>query len=400
MDKLTRIFFLIFFSISHNAYSDILVSYENEISIYSSSDFSLISSTPVDQPSAGWEARDIIRLPDGRVAIFNGGGTDITLSIWNPSNSSWLHFTYPDWGLESNITYGGITTDDKYIYVTDGRTGDNGIIRFDQNTGSAQRFLSNLNTGYIDLTMGLDGYLYALRNTNGDLDKIDPATMALVTSIDLGLGSSSRAIAVDQDGVIYMASFDGYVAKHGKDGTNLSTSPIFGIGFWDIDVHPSGQLLLSDTEGNVYYRYTDLSAIKSFSFNSKSEGGFVAYYDLDALDTDSDGIRDNVDNCPATANEDQADRDENNIGDACQFDDDILDFLPAIIAGIEKKPPPPPAPAEWLIENRVYCSSNFSEWNVSDGKNSRKSRVITEFSLSEFAGGNNVSVRTVISRIQ
>ena len=36
-----------------------------------------------------------------------------------------------------------------------------------------------------------------------------------------------------------------------------------------------------------------------------------------ALDSDSDGVRDEIDNCPTVANSDQADSDHNGIGDAC-----------------------------------------------------------------------------------
>jgi len=51
---------------------------------------------------------------------------------------------------------------------------------------------------------------------------------------------------------------------------------------------------------------------------------------LASLDEDSDGIQDNLDNCPADANPDQADADNDGVGDACEGDadgDGILDDL-------------------------------------------------------------------------
>lgn len=46
-------------------------------------------------------------------------------------------------------------------------------------------------------------------------------------------------------------------------------------------------------------------------------------YDFDVdVDADDDGVEDDVDNCPSTANADQADADDDGAGDACDPDDD------------------------------------------------------------------------------
>ena len=37
-------------------------------------------------------------------------------------------------------------------------------------------------------------------------------------------------------------------------------------------------------------------------------------------DTDSDGIADNIDNCPLVANTNQADNDQDSVGDICDTD--------------------------------------------------------------------------------
>lgn len=62
-------------------------------------------------------------------------------------------------------------------------------------------------------------------------------------------------------------------------------------------------------------------------------------------------------------------------------DSDILDFLPGILATIERKPPPPPPPppAQWRIINQTYCISGISLFTVSDGSSSRSSSSTSPF---------------------
>src|SRR5690606_10704851 len=95
-----------------------------------------------------------------------------------------------------------------YVYATDGATAhgsEKGIVRFDATGQSAaQRFLAQFE--YIDITAGLDGKLYVLRNTYGGLDVIDPQSMTLLHSVDLGHTSSSRAVVANAAGDIFMVS--------------------------------------------------------------------------------------------------------------------------------------------------------------------------------------------------
>jgi hypothetical protein len=55
---------------------------------------------------------------------------------------------------------------------------------------------------------------------------------------------------------------------------------------------------------------------------------------LDTLDTDKDGIPDNLDNCPNTYNPEQRDTDGDGIGDACDNCPMVVDLPPPIIIGI------------------------------------------------------------------
>lgn len=83
------------------------------------------------------------------------------------------------------------------------------------------------------------------------------------------------------------------------------------------------------------------SSTSSSSADSSSSSGFEEPDPIETPDdSDSDGIADEQDNCPLVANEDQADSDDNGIGDACDTltgpdsdgdtVPDLLDNCPAI----------------------------------------------------------------------
>ena len=57
----------------------------------------------------------------------------------------------------------------------------------------------------------------------------------------------------------------------------------------------------------------------TFSFNAATHDPTI---NVGSSDSDDDGVADDVDNCPATPNADQANFDDDDLGDACDPDDD------------------------------------------------------------------------------
>jgi hypothetical protein len=76
----------------------------------------------------------------------------------------------------------------------------------------------------------------------------------------------------------------------------------------------------ADTTAFNGFYYDDVSlVVRNSSANNTVVGSFYTSFELTPpADTDADGIPDAIDNCPTTANADQADADNDSIGDACE----------------------------------------------------------------------------------
>jgi hypothetical protein len=190
-------------------------------------------------------ARDITVDGKNRLAVYNGT-FDPYLSTYDPADGSWTHHTFPGWSTVDNVTYGGIAAFGDYIYVTDMRTfGDGGadeefgIIRFDINDYSAQRFPT---PEFIDLNIGLNGLLYAVHTTERAVTEYDPLTMQPLRSF--GVFENVRGVAVNRAGHIFTAGLDGIIRRL-EGGPNFEAVSIPGARLWDIDVAENGSVVVS-----------------------------------------------------------------------------------------------------------------------------------------------------------
>ncbi len=217
------------------------------------------------------DLRDIIEGTDGRIHMFNGTFTP-QMTTLNPVTNKFSNMTVPEWSTVNNGTYGGIGVLGHNVYATDmftyngGEAG--GIIRFDLTKGSATRFGT---TDYTDLTIGLDGLLYAY---SGQVDVYNPYSMQLLRTVNLPR-YDVRGIAVNQNGTIFAADWYGGVTKFDSLGQQIGASLVLNTSLgWnasltDIDVNSNGDLVIGSRFGRVFLTDSALTSWNSFDINGE-----------------------------------------------------------------------------------------------------------------------------------
>lgn len=254
---------------------EILVSSNNQLKRFDMQG-ALLASQTIPANAANETARDLIHHPHYGTWIFNGTFQPVLSRL---HQGTWSSSGLEGWSTANVGSYGGIASRGRYVYVTDGSTfqaGEpKGLVRFDMSGQEPPaRFLTQYE--YIDVTLGLDGWLYALRNTYGALDVIAPETMAVARSLNLGHGSSSRAVAATQSGEIYLASWDGYLRRYDRDGQPQNSVQL-GRDLYDLDIHPVWGLLASNRFGQVWHLNFGLQILQSFQVGQ--QGAFISFTD-------------------------------------------------------------------------------------------------------------------------
>ncbi|WP_105103427.1 PQQ-binding-like beta-propeller repeat protein [Microbulbifer pacificus] len=224
-------------------------------------------------------ARDISVLEDGRVAVFNGTFEPI-LSVYSPRRHEWEHYAAPGWSTINNASYGGIDAIGERVFVTNMATSgspNQGLVVFDLSDGTLE-FVSG--SGYIDLTVGEDGYLYAF--TGSTIDKYDPDTLQVVSQIAVSTG---RSVAVNATGEIFVADWSGYVRKYDQSGNQLASLEIGGS-FYDISLRMNGDLMVSSRFEDLVVTDSNLSGFVRLPIYAE----FIDF--TPDIDSDSDDLPD------------------------------------------------------------------------------------------------------------
>jgi hypothetical protein len=220
----------------------------------------LVSSHVIPTPISGdIPARDLIvdGTVDTRTHIYNGTQATPFLSSTIDDGETWTHHDGPvGWSTDNSNEMGGIAVFNSFVFATDMNvSGDgNGIIRWDQTDNSCERVISG--TDYVDLTIGLDGKLYALTPPGGGPQAIhvyDPVTLDPLPTVNLPAGPNFTGIAVDKDGHIFAVSWNtpdvyrfsptGQQQRHRRLAEGALNNLL------DIDISDDDRLLIGNDKG-------------------------------------------------------------------------------------------------------------------------------------------------------
>ena len=241
----------------------------------------LVQTIPV--PNIDGDARDIIMHPNGDLLVFNGTFNP-RMSTYDQVTDSWTSQAFQGLSTVNNVSYGGIATDGRYVYMSDNSTAGvgspAGVVRFDRQGGPTIRSVAPIQA--IDLTLGLDGLLYTLNGTGSpagtSVSVYDPVTLKNIRGMSLRhVSSRNTGIAVDYDGSVFVATWGGELKHIAPNGSVLNSielptanSQLPANNNFDVDIHPDGSILVGHRFGSVVRTDRSLSEATAFLVPTRS----------------------------------------------------------------------------------------------------------------------------------
>ncbi|SHH42922.1 Outer membrane protein assembly factor BamB, contains PQQ-like beta-propeller repeat [Marisediminitalea aggregata] len=248
---------------------------------------------------------------------------DLTETPSTRSSSYWI-WSSPALGVDGTI-YVASKYGELYAVNPDGS------IKWVFNTESAIHASPVVDSDGTVYLGAINGVFYAV-NPDGSLKWSFTTENAIIGSAAIGA-----------DGVIYVGSMDSYMyalSSTGelrwkyRTGNPIGSSPA---------IADDGTVYFGSQDGYVYALYSTSQGLMDSTWpkyaKDNSLSSFLAWEDLPEGDVDNDGVINEHDNCPLTANPDQYNNDGDLAGDACDDDDDndgiddIADAYPFVSIG-------------------------------------------------------------------
>jgi hypothetical protein len=229
------------------------------------------------------DPRDLSIASNGHAFVFNNKPEPSYVSEFDPVSGTWTHQTFTGLSVENNLAYGGLAINEQSVFATSHGGSDRGIVRFDRSGGPTTRFASNIEP--LDVSVGLDGLLYALHPTGSPggqtVNVYDPTSLAFIRSIDVG-DIFNRGVAADFDGSLFVISTGSGITHFRSNGIGIKRLPLDESNRFDIDISSAGKIAVGGRFGIVSITDRSLASVTSFKINgSQSEGSvFVAFVPL------------------------------------------------------------------------------------------------------------------------
>jgi hypothetical protein len=207
----------------------------------------------------GYDARDLVLDQDQNLHVITSVNiSQPYLKTLNFNDNTWSSRQFPSWGLPMSCSMGGIASYGRYLFLTDMSSGDNGLIRVDIDNFSINRFAQDIIPA--DVNVGLDGLVYT--NYPGNLypgglsvKAYDPNSLTLVKTLSLGSAGAYlyRDIAIETDGSIFAASWDGQVDHFDAAGKLIKRVVFPDDCMHDIDILRDGRIVIGNAHGKVFF---------------------------------------------------------------------------------------------------------------------------------------------------
>lgn len=229
--------------------------------------------------------RDLVVLPDGRLAVFNGTN-QVYVSLYSGQSGAWQHFTEPGLSAPADPQAGGIAADDQYIYLTDANTASGpatGIVRFQQIGGGRLRFAdTEPNDRLFATSTGSAGALGII--------EIDPQNGDILNRFDApALAGVRDGLAFDGNRLWFIGSEVGTDTIYEMDpdtGIVLQTHNVGGMTGFDGLAALDGRIYLLDSfieNAIVVYNPTTRTVERTLNVPENISGGLTAITGPDAL---------------------------------------------------------------------------------------------------------------------